>query len=382
MSTVRDLTSVGVMETKTQPFGTLGGFEGNLPPVDGSPHVFTNTTDNAVLSTKIFNFGHGSFQYPAGQTIGQTNEICLQPYRLGMPVDATPSDDVAAAGVGPSQVIGKQIFARNSHMTIHLRYAVPRMPYQWQATGGTAAPTGNAAYWRGSPVWYTPINYRLLLVKFKRDKWPSAGNNEAGGELGFFGAPVLDNASKEWYRVNQLATGEGAFSCVQSPLNRCLFIDHYGGYFGVGNLPGAAGSTPWANQKFTAYEAMTQPVATKYWDVIHEKKGTIKPPAILPEYDVEFGTTAGVINEMTAPGQVPTTVFGQSQVTLGNANTILPGAPPCWSSRRRWLNCHAKHHEPPGHNQTLQNHEAVNAMERCVLNDALRPWRRIRRPVR
>lgn len=324
MSTVRDLTSVGVMETKTQPFGTLGGYPGNLPSITGTPAVYTTTTDDAQVSTKIFNFGHGSYQFPAGAALGQINEIALQPYRLGNPQGNTASDVVAASGTGPSQVVGKEIFARNSHLTIHLRYAVPDLAYQWSSTGGTGN-TSSAGYFKGSPTWYTPINYRLLLVKFKRDKWPSAGNAQTGGDMAFFGAPLLDNQNKSWYKEGNIAD-EPAIQCSQSPANRCLFIDHYGGYFGVGNLQGTPTSPRWANQKFSAYEAMSQPVATKYWEVIHEKKGTIKPPAVLPPYDIDMLVPApsGNVTQMQVQTAVPTAVYSADAPLLALGQVIQP----------------------------------------------------------
>ena len=308
MSTVRDLTSVGVMETKTQPFGTLGAFMGNYPPTDGPPSVCTETTDDGVLSTKIFNFGHGSSGFPAGKGIGQTNEIALQPYRLGNPPDQTRTDTVAASGTGPSQVIGKQIFARESHLTIHMRYAVPDLPYQWTATGGVTGAGNNEVNWSGSPTWYTPINYRILIVKFKRDKWPSSGITPGGGSFpgqqGFFGGPLLDDTPKNWYPTNQTSQSTPTV-CVQSAVNRCLFIDHYGGYFGVGNLEGLPTQASWHNQAFDSYMAMSQPVASKYFDVIHEKKGTIKPPSVLVQPNVDIISTAGVVTGLTGEGMVP-----------------------------------------------------------------------------
>ena len=282
MRTVRALTSVGVMEQKTIPFGTQGPFEQNLPTK--STTVYSSISDKDQLQTKVFNFGHGSTTFPAGSGVDKTAELPLCPFLVAgyQQTVSNPGGDQSAAaqGAGVHQIIGKQIFARKTHLTIHLRYFVPKIPYLWkplQGAPGTALPVVDD--FKGSPAWYTPIQYRLLLVKFKRQNWPSTSRVAGGQMVGTMtapvpsGAPILDATSNDYYPVGDDAD-ETSVDVFQSAVNRALFIDCFGQVFGVGNT-GAM-----ANKEFDNYEAMSQPVCAKYFDVINEKKGWLNPPPV------------------------------------------------------------------------------------------------------
>jgi len=318
MSTVRRLTDVGIMETKTTSFSHTGPDNTYASETTQVPCVYTNVTDDGKLNCKVFNFGSLGQQQVTGQIGANPAEIALGAFTLHSDPSLVAGSTVSGAGTTAHQMIGKQIFARHTHLSICLRYYVPADPYYTKFTPAPAAGDTPERNVYGSAAWYTPIQYRILLVKFKRDKWPLVG------------APKLDADATRFYPEG-FAQTEAPRQCRQSPLNRALFMTHKNLQFGVGNPYDPSGPTPQAiNEPFLNYMAFSQPVCRKWFEVIHEKKGWLHPSPVIAKTKsiLTAGAPTGVQGDIGA-GWTDAAEGALGQVFPLNRGTNLQSSKGC-----------------------------------------------------
>lgn len=316
LRTVQSLKDVGVFEAKSIPFSTRGRVTttSEMLPAVNDP-VYTNKTDviqiggfsKAALSTKVFNLGTRPISDPLP-------EVYLDAFKM---VDKCfVPGAVAGNNEGPygfnaqGNMIGKQIFAKKTFISLSLRYAVPKYPYSWGTWDGSTPGQTVTQYIYGNPAWYTPIRYRLLIVKFKRDNFPADQMQQ-----------LRTRTAYPEYLLGAWDQSEAYQPAVrQSPVNRCLLLGPYGDSVGVAK---PAGSTGWeSGPRMSNFQYFKQPVSKKYWDVIYDKVSYLHPPPITPpsEY-LTSNVTRGAAGAMGA-GAAATT---HDMMSLTPPTTSLAG---------------------------------------------------------